>query len=109
MAVRTQDGAFSGYGAYASSGDVKIIEWNAGTPTTHYTVSAYSVNDVIRLEITGSTIVLKKNGSVVTTITDGTYTTGKPGLSGFGNSTESRGDGWTAGSISGGGGGGGSP
>jgi hypothetical protein len=114
VTVRSQEGAFSGYGAYASSQEVKIMEWNAGTPTTHYTGAAYSPGDVLRLEISGTTLTLKKNGSMVTTVSDSTYSTGRPGLSGYSNLTGTRGDDWYADSLSsqgggGGGGGGGAP
>jgi hypothetical protein len=109
VAVRTQDGVPSGYGVYCNSDDIKLIEWNAGTPTTHHTGSACAGNDLIRLEIVGTTLTLKRNGATLTTVIDATYSSGKPGLVGNANLTTIRADSWTAGSISGGGGGGGSP
>ncbi len=115
VGVRLQSGAHSGYGAYCNNQDIKIIEWNAGTPTTHYTGSACTAFDVIRLEISGTSITLKRNGSTLTSVTDSTFSTGRPGLVGNGNSTATRGDIFYADSIAsqggggGGGGGGGSP
>jgi hypothetical protein len=109
VAVRTQNGAQSGYGAYCDSSEINIIEWNAGTPTEHYSGSSCSVNDDLRLEISGTTITLKINNSTVTTVTDSTYSSGRPGLVGNNNSTGTRGDTWNAGSVSAGGGGGESP
>ncbi|OGE98126.1 MAG: hypothetical protein A3G89_01015 [Candidatus Doudnabacteria bacterium RIFCSPLOWO2_12_FULL_42_9] len=108
VAVRVQDSGMSGYVANCSSTNIKLLEWNAGAETVHYTGTACAVNDVIRLEVTGSSFVLKVNGSTVTTLTDATYSSGKPGLSGRDNSTGTRGDNWTAGTASGGGGSGGS-
>jgi hypothetical protein len=110
VTVRGQVGAFSGYGAYSDSNtNVKIIKWEAGTPTVLYNGSAFAASDVLRLEVSGTTLTLKKNGSIVTTVTDSTYSSGRPGLSGYGNLTGSRGDDFNAGSISQGGGGGGGP
>ncbi|OGI65149.1 hypothetical protein A3A95_04190 [Candidatus Nomurabacteria bacterium RIFCSPLOWO2_01_FULL_39_18] len=100
----------SGYGAYSDSNTaVKIIEWNAGTPTTHYTGTAFSPGDVLRLEISGTNLTLKQNGTTVTNVSDSTYSSGRPGLVGYGNLTDTRGDDFYAGSLSsqGGGGGGG--
>lgn len=107
VAVRTQDGSHSGYGVYCNSVELKLIEWNTGTPTTHYTGIACAANDLLRLESVGSTIVLKLNGYTIAVVSDSTYNSGKPGLVGRGNASTTRGDGWTAGSASGGGGGGG--
>ncbi len=111
VAVRTQTGAHSGYGAYANNQDVKIVEWSGGSVTsTHYTGSAYSPGDILRLEISGTTLTLKKNGTTVTTVSDeATYSSGRPGLAGYGNTSNTNGDSWYAGSLAsqGGGGGGG--
>ncbi len=112
VGVRFQSGAHTGYGVYCNATDIKIIEWAAGTPTTHYTGSACIGSDVVRLEISGSTLTLKKNGSTVTTVSDATLTTGRPGLVGNGNQSTTAGDNFYADSLAsqgGGGGGGGGP
>lgn len=111
-AVRTQDGVFSGYFVYTDSntayqiqkyvnGVQTILVNNAGTP--------FQAGDVLRLEISGTTLTLKRNGSVVTTTTDATFSSGRPGVAGNGTATTTRGDDWSAGDVatSGGGGGGG--
>ena len=96
------------HGAYSDSNtNVKIMKWNAGTPTTLFTGTQFSAGDVLRLEIQGTTLTLKKNGSVVTTTTDSTFSSGSPGIVGFGNLTTTRADDFNAGSVSQGGGGGG--
>ncbi len=99
------------YSAYTDSQASKIYEWTNGSANLLYTGAAYTVNDVLRLEVTGTSITLKKNGTTLTTVTDSSISTGSPGLSGFSNNSLTRGDDWTAGSFSdtGGGGGGASP
>mgnify|MGYP001609199059 CR=1 FL=1 len=112
VAVRTQNGAHSGYGAYSDSGtNVKIVKWVTGTPTDLYTGAVFSPGNIIRLEISGTSLTLKKNGVTVTSTTDATFSSGLPGIVGKGNSTLSRGDNFYAGSIvtQGGGGGGEAP
>jgi fibronectin-binding autotransporter adhesin len=113
VGVRLQSGAQTGYGLYCNATDMKLIEWAAGVQTTvHYTGSACSANDVIRLEVSGTNLTVKKNGSTLTTVSDSTYSTGRPGLVGKGNaqgdaSGVTFGDTFYADSILGGGGGGG--
>jgi hypothetical protein len=111
--VRLQTGAQSGYGLYCNGTDSKIIKWTTGTPSTLYTGSACSGSDVIRLEVSGTTLTFKKNGTTVTTVSDSTYTTGRPGLVGNGSNATTKGDNFYADSLAsqggGGGGGGGSP
>ena len=83
-AVRVQDGV----GGYAcrvlNSGTlVRLIRIESnGTHTvrTSVGVAGGSVGDVYRLEAEGSTIRLKRNGVVLTSMTDTTYPTGKVGV-----------------------------
>jgi hypothetical protein len=113
VAVRLQNQYVNGYVAWCSSDNIQIARYESDefsdSSGNMYSGSACSVNDIIRLEITGSTLTLKRNGITLTSITDSTFATGIPGLSGSGTDTTTRGDNWTAGSNVTGGGGGGSP
>ena len=107
VAVRAQAGAHSGYGAYSDTNNVKIIKRVAGTETVLYTGTAFADGDRIRLEMVGTTLTLKQNGAVITTVTDSAFSTGRPGIIGHGNATGARGDDFYAGSLAAQGGGGG--
>jgi len=72
---------------YSHDGWLVIVRWNG--PLGNYTELASSGRpvsgnaadgDVIRAEITGSTIKVYKNGSLVLTGADGTWTDGQPGM-----------------------------
>jgi len=75
-----------------------------GTRTTLYSATnAWAVNDLISLEVEGSTLRLCKNGTALGgsfTQTDTALTTGKPGITGSGVATTGpSGDDWTAGDM----------
>jgi hypothetical protein len=63
-----------------------IVRWNGGLgsfnelPTTGGGTGALTNGDVLRAEIQGSTIVLKKNGVQVLSATDPTWKDGNPGV-----------------------------
>ncbi len=110
VAVRVQSGGeLNAYGAYTDSSAVKIMKWISGTPTELYSGTAFGQGDVLRLEISGTTLTLKQNGSTITTVTVSNFSSGSPGLSGYGSGTGNRVDDFSAGSVASGGGGGGSP
>jgi len=87
-------------------------------PTTNYTIfmknsatftavsggsgsiNTFTVGDVFRLEIQGTTLTLKQNGTVVKTCTDSTLATGKPGM--HTDSTAIKYTDWAAGDFAGG-------
>lgn len=62
--------------------------------TLNYSVSTIangtttlSANDIIRLEVSGTTLTAKRNGSVLTTVTDSSIASGAPGVYGQGEAT----------------------
>jgi endonuclease/exonuclease/phosphatase family metal-dependent hydrolase len=109
VVVRGQSGSFSGYIVVADSVGSSVLRCDAGTCTLLTSGGVFSQGDTLRLEASGTSITLKKNGSVLAGVTDATYSSGRPGLAGYSNVTGSRGDNFNAASISLGGGGGGSP
>lgn len=86
----------------ANSNDASYLsQYVSGTYTDLGTSTAFAVGDVIRLEVSGSTVTAKING--VTKITATTsITSGYAGVGGAGNSGDSLIDGWTAGNLAGG-------
>jgi len=68
-------------------GYIAIVRWNGalGNYTPLYdpglgSISVPADGDVLRAEITGNTITVYKNGSLVATVSDSTYATGQPGM-----------------------------
>lgn len=68
------------------TGIFKLEAFVDGTTTTLAT-EAGTVNfaDVLRLEVTGTTLNLKQNGATILTATDSSITSGSPGALGGGN------------------------
>jgi hypothetical protein len=69
------------------TGYIAIVRWNGplGGYTPLYDPGAGSISvpldgDVLRAQITGDTITVYKNGSLVATVSDSTYATGQPGM-----------------------------
>lgn len=66
---------------------------NSGTYTqigANITLGAnFAINDVMRLEIAGTTLTVKYNGTTVRTATDATFSTGQPGVGGWAQSAPS--------------------
>lgn len=86
------DGSGNGYGVHIDgrSGIAtnSIFKMTAGGVTGYLGTGSLTVSagDVLRLEMSGSTLTLKKNGATVDTATDATYASGQPGiLSDYGN------------------------
>lgn len=62
--------------------------------------AVFAATDVIRLEVTGTTLTLKKNGSTLTMTTDGALASGSPGVMSF--DASGRLDSWEGGDFGGG-------
>lgn len=76
-----------GYEAYWNSTytDVYLVRWNGAlndfTVLTTGSVGAEpATGDVMRMEVSGSTITVKVNGNTVITYSDSTFANGQPGL-----------------------------
>jgi len=73
VGVRLSLSADTGYFAHQFGTELRLVRVNAGVATelTFWNFS-YTVGDVIRLEIVGSTLNIKRNGISLGTFTDGT-------------------------------------
>lgn len=66
---------------HAASNNVTLSKFISGAKTALTTfTSAFTNGDVWRLEVSGSNITIKRNGSTVSTVTDSSVTTGQPGI-----------------------------
>lgn len=102
------DGLGNGYAYYgqgpASYGNQYLMVEILRTPTQLATVGTQMVlNKLIRLECVGNAQTCKHDGSTVLTGSDGTYSTGKPGLAFRDQSTAATLDDLTVDNIGGGG------
>lgn len=106
--VRVQSGANSYYAsAWFGSTLLRIVKVTNGTSSVLASFSVSFVNGaLIRLEVSGSTLSLYYNGTLLGTATDTTYTSGFPGIQ-VHTTTTNGADNFEAGDL--GGGGGGSP
>jgi hypothetical protein len=59
---------------------------------------------VLRVEAIGTSIVAKKNGSAIISVTDSSLTSGRLGITGYSADTSTYALSWTGGNTSGGGG-----
>lgn len=109
--VRMTAGGNFYYCVVGNTNEYYIQEYNFGVLTTTHTTgtlgSSVAVSDVIRCEVTGTTITLKRNGVTVNTATDATHSSGAPGFVLLPNptSTDVAIDDWSGGAVGGGGGG----
>ena len=109
VAVRASTGgAASYYGFYADGsggGKTFLFKMVSGTWTQlGSTGAALSANDLLRLEISGTTLTPKVNGSTQSppgTQTDSALSSGAAGLSGYSLSTAMRLDDWEGGNLAG--------
>lgn len=106
VAVRCNTSAVASfYFAYAYRNvspnvDVEIGKYVSGTYTSLTTTTGWVVNDVLRLEISGTTLTLKRNGSTLTTTSDSSLSSGSPGISGYGSSSaNAKLDNWSGGDL----------
>jgi len=108
VGVRMQSTGERGYVLWDSAGTYKLERDDAGTFTTLISTIANSPSggDVLKLQAVGSTLTAWVNGSIVGTVTDTTYSTGAPGMVGYGNSAQVTLDDWEGVDVGAGGGGG---
>lgn len=81
--LRMQSGAYSGYQANISYGQVAIYVITAGSATNignTVTGLTFSVGDVFTFQVSGCCITLYKNGQLICYANDATYTSGTPGF-----------------------------
>ena len=110
VAVRAATGgAASYYGFYADGsggGKTFLFKMVAGSWTQLGSLgAALAVNDIIRLEVSGTTLTPKVNGSTQSppgARTDSAHSSGAAGLSGYSVSTSMRLDDWEGGNLGGG-------
>jgi len=104
-AVRCSSSAVTYYGFYADNNEHYLFKMVAGTWTqigsTDTTNGA--VNDVLRLEVSGTTLTPKRNGSTWSqgAKTDSSISSGYGGMCGYGTSTSTRMDDFAAGNLGG--------
>ena len=103
-AARCAASAFTGYVFSAGNGASYFSKYVAGVWTALAADGAgYATNDVIRIEVNGTTITPLKNGGTTGTpgpVTDTSIASGSAGIYGYGN-TSSRGDNWEGGNLGG--------
>ena len=112
VAVRINPASGGSYYGWVSDGTCSyFVEMNNGTPVPNqyppYPISgtSWTVNDVVRLEVEGTTIRFYRNGSLDVSmdgdgiLTDATLTSGNPGVAGYGTSTSTRLDDWSGAAI----------
>jgi hypothetical protein len=106
VSVRCNTSTADGYGLYVatSSGQSDYVyKLVSGTATTiDSAAGSYAVNDVVRLEVTSTTLTPKKNGSThaMGTSTDSSFSAGYAGLAGYNNAyTTNNLDTWSAGNL----------
>jgi hypothetical protein len=108
-AVRVQSSG-SAYFCQGNTTDTRLYKVVGGTFTQlGPTAGACAVNDVLYIEVQGTSLTVKQNGStIIGPVTDSDISTGNAGLWAFiaGNPA---GDDWEGGDFGGGGGGGGKP
>lgn len=96
-------GTASGYLLQTDGSDVSILEITNGSEATLATcVDSFAVGNTMRLEITGTTLVAKKNGTAMsncTSVSDASFASGNPGIGGYsisGATASPGGDDWQA-------------
>jgi hypothetical protein len=103
VAVRCHASAATGYGLYAGVTESYLYKIVSGTWTQIGSAGgAWSNSDVLRLEVSGTTLTPKRNGSTYSTIgaqTDSSISSGYAGLSGY-EVSGGTGDNWEGGNLS---------
>lgn len=100
-------GAHDYYGFYTSATSSYLFKVDNGAFTTLAQGNAWTAGDVVKLEVVDDTLKCYRNGSLDASISgdgvlvDASYSTGSPGICGFGNSTTTRIDDWSGGNTSG--------
>lgn len=99
-AVRGDPAGPDYYGFYADSGNQYIVRVDNGTYTALASRSiTTSVNDVLRLEVEGTTLRAYVNGTLWTFITDSAIANGTPGLLSWGTNNSTRVNDWVGNSL----------
>jgi len=91
VAVRIPSSGDGGYYFFANAGgtDSYFGYFDAtGTPNDiGANRGAFAVNDVIEIQVTGTTFSLRKNGSEIASVSDSTYSSGYAGISSYQGNT----------------------
>lgn len=105
--VRLTGSGTGGYKFVVDDNEFLLQEINSsgGDSVLTSTTGTVNANDILYLEAVGTTLTAKVNGITKLTITDGTWTTGYPGVGGYNTVTTSttRCDDFEAGNVSAGG------
>lgn len=101
-AVRVAATGITGYYCYADSANlyVDLIQSGATTNLGSFAITLVA-GDVIRLEVSGTSLDCKTNGVSRITATNATLTSGRGGIIGYSNAAGSRLDNWEAGDLGG--------
>jgi len=98
-------GARDYYGFYTGQSQSYLYKVDNNVYTTLAIGTAWTANDVVRLEVEGNELRCYRNGSLDVSISgdgklaDASFSTGKPGVSGYGNSAITLIDDWEGGDI----------
>lgn len=102
-AVRCHASTANYYGYYGSSADKLLFKLVSGSWTQIGSAgSAGAVNDILRLEVSGTTLTPKLNGvtdSAIGAQTDSAIASGSAGIAGYGTQTTARLDDWEGGNL----------
>jgi hypothetical protein len=106
VAVRVStSGAETAYGCYWDNTTAYIFKNVAGTwEQLGATVTPPTAGQLVRLEVSGTTLTLKYDGSTQTTRTDSAISSGAAGLAGYSSGGSGYLDDWEGGNLSAGGG-----
>lgn len=99
-AVRGDPAGPDYYGFYADSGNQFLVRVDGGTYTALASRSVTtSVNDILRLEVEGTTLRAYVNGTLWTSLTDSAIANGTPGILSWGNNNSTRVNDWVGNSL----------
>lgn len=99
-AVRGNPSGPDYYGFYADSGNQYIVRVDNGTYTALASRSVTTaINDILRLEVEGTTLRAYVNGTLWTSLTDSALTGGNPGILSWGNNNSTRVNDWVGNSL----------
>jgi hypothetical protein len=101
--VRVSSSAITAYSAWVNQSNVvELYKWVAGAMTLLGSSTGFSDGETLRLEVVGTSITVKRAGSVVISVTDSAIASGSAGLLGSGAVGECL-DNWEGGSLAAGG------
>lgn len=92
-------GSRSAYFLDSSVAGTTIRKQVAAAETVLKTIANPAVNDVVRLEVSGSTLTIKYNGTTIDTTTDASLTSGSAGIVCYNGGTSERVDDWEGGNL----------